>query len=124
MPFCVGLRGHMRSALLFAALFATGCLVPRSMGTGITAAPLGPGVHEAAVSGGFTWQTQTDAPEVTGTNNNSVTSYQTASGLSFPAVEANVELGLTRTFGLNFHASPAGVQPGLKIALFDRAVTL
>ncbi|MFL5321634.1 MAG: hypothetical protein ACJ790_18370 [Myxococcaceae bacterium] len=114
----------MRSALVLAVLVATGCVVPRSLGTGLTAAPLKGGTHEVAVSGGFTWQTQTNAPEVTAAGNNTVTSYQTSSGLTFPAAEANVAFGLTRTFNLNFHASPAGVQPGLKIALYDRQVVL
>lgn len=101
-----------------------GCLTPRSVALGNTAAALGPGTHEVAVTTGFAWQTETTAPVDVETNTGITRTYTTAAGIQFPAAEANVQFGLTKLFGLNFHLSPAGIQPGLKMTLLDRGVTL
>lgn len=105
-------------------LLSVGCLTPRSVALGNTAAALGPGQHEVSVTGGLSWQTQTAAPQVTEANNNTITSYATAAGVQFPAAEANAQFGLTKIFGLNLHLSPAGIQPGLKMTLLQRPVTI
>lgn len=99
-------------------------MTPRSVALGNTAAALGPGKHEVAVTGGFSWQTQTVAPTVEERNNATITTYSTSSGVQLPTAEANVQFGLTRLFGLNLHISPAGVQPGLKMTLLERAVVI
>lgn len=115
----------MRKTLgLLIAIIIQGCVTPRSVGTGITAAPLGPGVNEVGVSAGFTWQTQTNPPTTVSAGNTITQTWQQGAGVQIPAAEANAQFGLTRMLGLNLHLSPAGIQPGLKVTLLERAVTL
>ncbi|MBE2248711.1 MAG: hypothetical protein IAE78_04110 [Myxococcus sp.] len=105
----------MRSGLSFALpLLLVGCVTPRSMTLGMMAAPVGRGTEVGVFSGvGYSAQT---GPVVTTTNVAGEQSNQQTQNRAFsiPAFEANVQKGFNDHVALNFHVSPAGVQPGLK----------
>lgn len=103
----------VRLLALLAAAGGAGCITPRSMTVGMTAAPVGRGATEVGVFGGVSYASQTNPIFRTET-----ASTQTE-GRAFaaPGAEANVQYGFTDQIGLNVHASPAGVQPGLKWTL-------
>ena len=105
----------MRSGLsLFLPLLLVGCVTPRSMTLGMMAAPVGRGTEVGVFSGvGYSSQT---GPIVTTTGVGGEQSNQQTQNRAFsiPAFEANVQKGFNDHVALNFHVSPAGVQPGLK----------
>lgn len=105
----------MRSWLLLALVAATGCVVPRSMTVGQMAAPVGRGATEVGVFGGVMYATQTNPPFTTqDAAGDSVTNQSVGKAFAAPGAEANIQHGFNENFALNVHASPAGVQPGLK----------
>jgi hypothetical protein len=103
----------MRFFCLLAALSAVGCVTPRSMTLGMMAAPIGRGTEVGVFSGvGFASQT---SPVVTAmTNDGEVRSQSQNRAFGLPTFEANIQKGFNDRFALNVHASPAGLQPGLK----------
>jgi hypothetical protein len=103
----------MRSVLSLVLLLA-GCVTPRSMTLGMLAAPLGTGTEVGVFSGvGYSSQT---GPVITttGAGGEQMNQQTQNRAFSIPAFEANVQKGLSDRFALNFHLSPAGVQPGVK----------
>jgi hypothetical protein len=112
------------AALLLSALLLSGCItVPRSAVLGMTAAPLGAGRTEVGLSGGLGILSESEPPQTTNFLIFTQTDWTTRGGVS-PLAEANVHHGLNDWLGLNLHVSQAGVQPGLKVTLLERAVTL
>jgi hypothetical protein len=109
---------HMRIWLCCLAALASGCLVPRSMVYGMTAAPVGRGATEVGVFTGVHYAAQYNPPtETRDIDDNPVRNQTMAAGFGLPAFEANIQHGFTDHLGLNVHLSPAGVQPGLKWTL-------
>jgi hypothetical protein len=110
--------------LLLSAFVLTGCItVPRSAGLGMTASPLGAGRTEVGLSSGLAILSESEPPSTTNFLIFTQTDWTTRAGAS-PLAEANVHHGLNDWLGLNLHVSQAGVQPGLKVTLLERAVTL
>jgi hypothetical protein len=112
----------IRSLLVLAlALTSSACLLPRSAVLGQTAAPVGAGAAEMAISTGVAYQID-NTPPVTGGGQpcpnptTACTSAQTQT-LQIPSFEANAQVGFTDWLGLNLHVSSAGLQPGLKLNL-------
>ncbi len=108
-----------RCAVFVVALASFGCLAPRSMLLMGTAAPLGTGVLDLSVGTGVGIGSQLNPPGPTTTNTQGEpeTPQQRAVGLALPYAEANLHYGVNRRIGLNFHLSPAGIQPGAKFTL-------
>jgi hypothetical protein len=114
----------MRHASLLCLFLLSGCLtVPRSAVWGMTASPLGTGRTEVGLAGGVAILSETEPPQASSFLGVTVSDWTTRGGASMQA-EANVHHGLSDWLGLNLHVSQAGVQPGLKITLIERAVTL
>jgi hypothetical protein len=97
------------------------CVLPRSAVLGQTAAPVGAGAAEVAVSTGLAYQIANTPPVNAagatcspGTAGTTCTSSQTQT-LQVPSFEGNAQIGFTDWLGLNLHLSSAGLQPGLKI---------
>jgi hypothetical protein len=107
-------------AVALGAVLLSGCLMPRSAGIGQTADMLRKGQAEIGLSPGLVYQSATQPAAQQGDPTTSV------GGVNFPASEGNAAYGINDTIGLNLHLSPAGLQPGVKIALmrgaFDVAV--
>jgi hypothetical protein len=106
---------------LLTCLALAGCLTPRSVVLGQTAAPVGAGATEVGLSTGFAYQSQT-APsywvkDSTGTVD--LRAEPLARGFSLPAFEANGQIGVSDLVAVNLHASPAGIQPGAKLTLIN-----
>jgi hypothetical protein len=103
----------MRFFCLLAALAVAGCVTPRSMTLGMMAAPVGRGTEVGLFSGiGYASQT---GPVVTTMSTDGEVRTQTQNrAFGLPTFEANVQKGFNDRFALNVHASPAGIQPGLK----------
>jgi hypothetical protein len=93
------------------ALLISGCVYPRSMGMGQTARMLGAGGASADASAALLIDVGS-------------TSGQNSSTVEFPHIEGNGAIGLFDGFDLNVHLSPAGLQPGLKIALLKGPFTV
>lgn len=109
---------RMRIWLCCLAALATGCLVPRSMVYGMSAAPVGRGATEVGVFTGVQYAAQTNPPfETTDVGGDPVRNQLMATSFAIPAFEANIQHGFSDHVGLNVHLSPAGVQPGLKWTL-------
>jgi hypothetical protein len=88
------------------------------MTTMTTAAPIGEGATDVSVLAGFAYQSQANPPTQTRTPDNDIVTSQTVSqGFALPQFEANLQHGVSKKLALNFHASAAGLQPGLKITL-------
>lgn len=106
-------------AVLVAALASQGCLTPRSSLLMTTAAPIGTGVLDLSVGTGIGIGSQLNPPGATTTNaqGEPETPQERAVGLALPYAEANLQYGLNRRIGLNFHMSPAGLQPAAKFTL-------
>jgi hypothetical protein len=98
------LRMRRSSALLL--LLVPACF-PRSMVIGQTAAMPGARQAEVGVSTGVAFSQST--PPSSSTTQDGTSSWQ------IPNMEANLQLGLGSAVALNLHASPAGLQPGIKI---------
>ncbi|MBI3185002.1 MAG: hypothetical protein HYZ28_22910 [Myxococcales bacterium] len=109
----------MRSFVLSAlALAGAGCLTPRSAVLGQTASPIGLGASEVALSTGFAYQSQSAPPaQATDAQGRALPVQSVARGFGIPAFEANGQIGLADAWGLNLHASAAGLQPGAKWTL-------
>jgi len=109
----------MRSWLLLAVFVAsTGCVLPRSMTVGQMAAPVGRGAMEVGVFTGVQYATQTNPPfTTTDPGGNPLTNQQKNTTFALPGAEANLQYGFTDQVALNVHASPAGLQPGVKWTL-------
>ena len=111
-------------ALLASLALTSGCItVPRSAVLGMTASPLGAGRTEVGLSGGLGILSESEPPQTTNFLIFTQTDWTTRAGAS-PLAEANVHHGLNDWLGLNLHVSQAGVQPGLKVTVLERAVTL
>jgi hypothetical protein len=113
----------IRSLLVLAlALTSTACVfLPRSAVLGQTAAPVGAGGAEMAVSTGLAYQIDNSPPQNAAgqpcpNSTTTCTSTQNQT-LEVPSFEANAQIGFTDWLGLNLHVSTAGLQPGLKINL-------
>jgi len=107
----------MRLGLFAVALAVlTGCLTPRSMALGQTAAPVGKGAAEVGVYTGVFYGSQVQPPtsRTDPVTMDSFTDQVQYRGFSLPAAEANLQFGLDDSFALNVHLSPAGLQPGVK----------
>jgi len=102
------------ASLAALALSLGACLSPRSAGFGIPARPLSPGAAEVGIAVGGAYQSISSAPQDNGVGG---VFYNTNIGTQLPAFEANAQLGLTETVGLNLHASAAGLQPGAKFSV-------
>ncbi len=113
----------MKRLVPFAALALSACITPRSMVLGQTAAMPERGFTEAALSGGFMYQSQSSTQSST-VGTTTTTSSSTAAGFTFPFFEANLQFGLADMVALNVHASSAGLAPGAKIALLKGEVAL
>ncbi len=114
----------MNKALLLLcplALAATGCMTPRSAVFGQGGALLARNGVETTVSPGMMFQVQNAPPQNFGGGSSAVAS---STSVSVPAFEANTAFGLSDAVGLNFHFSPAGLQPGVKVALSRGAFSL
>lgn len=113
----------MRSSLWLLGLavtagLSTGCLVPRSMTLGQMAAPVGRGAMEVGVFTGVQYATQTDPPFTTqDASGATLTNQKKSAAFALPGAEANLQYGFTDQVALNVHASPAGLQPGVKWTL-------
>jgi hypothetical protein len=94
------------------------CITQRSLSFGQLAAPMGTGGAEVAVTTGVMYG-QESAPSTQGTDGagNPTTSQMTGDQKAFPWFEANAQYGFSRQVALNVHASPAGLQPGVKWTL-------
>jgi hypothetical protein len=103
----------MRFFCLLAALAVVGCVTPRSMTLGMMAAPVGRGT-EVGLFSGIGYASQTGPVVTTMTNDGEVRTQTQNRAFGLPTFEANVQKGFTDRFALNVHASPAGIQPGLK----------
>lgn len=96
----------MRRTLGIAALaLCAGCVNPRSIVVGQSPRMLTQGDVEVGLSTGIAWDSLASSSGTGG--------YAT---VQVPATEANVAIGMG-SFDLNLHASTAGIQPGVKIAL-------
>ncbi|GMU59831.1 MAG: hypothetical protein AMXMBFR34_15940 [Myxococcaceae bacterium] len=107
----------MRSwlVLALAAVSSVGCVVPHSMTLGQMAAPVGRGAMEVGVFTGVQFGGQSDPPYTTTTPaGETVTNQKGTGGVALPGAEANLQYGFTDQVALNVHASPAGLQPGVK----------
>lgn len=105
----------MRTRILaLAALAATGCITgnPHSMVYGRTAAPLGAGRAEVAVSPGLMFEDLSQANQ-----NTRGSSSQTTTAVTFPTAEGNLDYGLGDFVDVGAHLSLVGLQPDLKIAV-------
>jgi hypothetical protein len=100
----------MRSVWILVAAAVAGCVTPRSMTLGQMAAPVGRGATEVGVFGGVQYGSQM-GPQFQNPTGSTSTSSKV---FGAPSAEANVQHGFNEHFALNVHASPAGVQPGLK----------
>lgn len=105
---------RMRFWLCGVLAVASGCLVPRSMVLGQTAAPVGRGATDLSVYTGVLYATQTN-PSFYAADASRTT--QRSNGVTAPNFEANLQYGFDDRFALNVHGSSAGVQPGLKWTL-------
>jgi hypothetical protein len=104
----------MRFILLLAVPWTVGCVAPRSMTLGMTAAPLGSST-EVSVFSGVGYAVQSNAVTTSMNAGGDPVRTQTQHrAFGAPTFEANVTKGLSDHFALNVHASPAGLQPGLK----------
>jgi hypothetical protein len=107
--------------VLALALTSSACLLPRSAVLGQTAAPMGVGGAEMAVSTGVAYQIDNTPPKnaagQTCPNATTVCTSTQTQTLQVPSFEANAQIGFTDWLGLNLHVSTAGLQPGLKINL-------
>ena len=106
--------------VLFGILSGCSLATPRSVLTGQGGAVLGSGMAEASLSGGVAYRSEA---AVSG-QGNAGSSSSTNDALTIPAFEANVRYGLSDRFDLNLHASPAGLQPGLKIGALVGPVSI
>ncbi len=104
---------------LIVATAAAGCLTPRSLVLGQTAAPVGAGAVEAGLATGFAYQSQQAPGALTtdSTGTKDLFGQDLSRGFSLPAFEANLQVGVSDRVAVNLHASPAGLQPGAKITL-------
>lgn len=100
------------------ALALVGCITPHSMALGQLAAGVGRGATEVGVFTGLQYGEQLN-PAVAGVDvAGDPTSTQTRTrAFGLPSAEANLQYGFSDQVGLNVHASPAGLQPGLKLTL-------
>lgn len=103
------------------ALSLGACLSPRSAGLGIPARALAPGTAELGIAVGGAYQASSTAPQDNGAGG---MAFSTTTGMQLPSFEANAQLGLTEAIGANLHASSAGLQPGLKIAVLKEPFEL
>jgi hypothetical protein len=108
-------------AVVVLALTGSACLLPRSAVLGQTAAPVGAGGAEMAVSTGLAYQIDNTPPvNAAGQpcpNATAVCSSTQTQTLQIPSFEGNAQIGFTDWLGLNLHVSTAGLQPGLKLNL-------
>ncbi len=113
----------MKTLIAVSLLALTGCITQRSISFGQMAAPVGSSGGDVAVSTGIMYQEQR-APATNGTDSagNPTSSQVVSKGLAIPWFEANGQYGLSRQVALNVHASPAGVQPGIKWTLNRSAI--
>lgn len=104
--------------LAVTAGLTTGCLLPRSMALGQMAAPVGRGAMEVGVFTGVQYASQTNPPFTTqDPAGNAITNQTRHASFALPGAEANLQYGFTDQVALNVHASPAGLQPGVKWTL-------
>lgn len=104
--------------LAVTAGLTTGCLMPRSMALGQMAAPVGRGAMEVGVFTGVQYASQTNPPFTTQDSaGGNITNQQKNTSFALPGAEANLQYGFTDQVALNVHASPAGLQPGVKWTL-------
>lgn len=109
---------HSRWWLLAVAALGLGCITPRSMTVGQMAAPVGPGATEVGVFAGVLYVSETKPPYTTqDIAGGQVTNQERHTAFALPGAEANLQYGFTEHVGLNVHASPAGIQPGVKWTL-------
>ena len=109
----------MRTAVLgFVLVTGAGCVTQRSLGVGQMASAVGTGAADINVFTGVMYQQQS-APATMATDilGDPVSNTVNSKGLSIPWFEANANYGFGEHLSLNFHMSPAGIQPGLKITL-------
>src|SRR5579863_2218069 len=98
-----------RSLIVTLALWSAACVLPRSAIQGQTAAPVGAGNAEVALSAGLGYQIDNQPPVVSGgtsTTNSTETFW-------LPGFEGNAQYGFTDWLGLNVHVAKAGLQPGI-----------
>jgi hypothetical protein len=106
--------------VMFAVTWGVGCVLPRSVVLGQTAAPMGAGGSEVSVSSGMAYQIDNQPPVVSG-NTSTTASTQT---LWVPGFEGNAQYGFTDWLGLNVHVSEAGLQPGIKLNILSGNLNL
>jgi hypothetical protein len=92
---------------------------PRSGAFGQTAEALPPGEAEVGVSAGLFYESQS-----TGAATGVATPFGTSTAFNVVAAEADVAHALAEGIALNVHASAAGLQPGLRIALLQGDVAV
>lgn len=110
------------AGVLGVVLITTSCATPQSAVFGQTALTgMGRGTMAVAVSPGFLYQHAVE-PTETQSDGTDMTSSSSISTLG--SVEGNLIAGLSDRLGLNLHVGPAGIQPGLKVLLLHRWVSL
>lgn len=104
--------------LVAGALALAGCITPHSMTLGQMAAGVGRGATEVGVFTGFQYGEQLN-PAVAGVDaaGDPTSTQAKTRAFGLPSAEANLQYGFSDQVGLNVHASPAGLQPGLKLTL-------
>jgi len=114
-----GKKVNLWLLLSIAIIGSSGCIMsPRSAVFGQTAlSGLGKGGAEAGISAGVSFRQVTGPKEDDGTR---------SIGESFilGSAEANAIIGFSDRIGLNIHISQAGIQPGLKIMIFEKWVSM
>lgn len=104
--------------LSLTAGLTTGCLIPRSMTLGQMAAPVGRGATEVGVFTGVQYAAQTNPSFTTqDSGGGTITNQEKRTSFALPGAEANLQYGFSDRVALNVHASPAGLQPGVKWTL-------
>ncbi|MFO0596190.1 MAG: hypothetical protein U0228_12820 [Myxococcaceae bacterium] len=111
-------RSSLVIASCVAVLSGSGCLVPRSMVVGQMAGPVGRGATDVGVFTGVQYASQTNPPFQSQNGiGDPITTQERSAGFGLPAFEANLQYGFNDNVGLNVHASPAGIQPGVKLTV-------
>jgi len=109
------------AGILVAMLALAACMAPQSAVFGQTAhTGIGRGNVAVAVSPAFRYQRSISPKEKFTDGSEKKTLGSTFVG----HVEGNFNVGLSERLGLNLHLSPAGFQPGLKVLLLNRWVSI
>src|SRR5579883_138654 len=104
-------------ALVCLGFLTASCVAPRSIVIGQTAELLPGGSTEAEVTPGVLYERDTSNNKATVAGRSMPLSTSTGTVFSAPQFEGNLAYGIDDWVGLNFHASPAGLQPGVKFGI-------